>query len=67
MCPVCMTTAALVAAGTTSGAGVLGFVAVQLRRLRVFQSDSSPSVSEQKGERQWQEAKRETATRSISR
>ena len=37
MCPVCMTTTALVAAGTTSGAGVLGFVAVKfgwLQRLR---------------------------------
>jgi hypothetical protein len=37
MCPVCMTTAALVAAGSTSGAGVLGFVAIKfgwLRRLR---------------------------------
>jgi hypothetical protein len=36
MCPVCMTTAVLVAAGTTSGAGVLGFVAVKFRWLRVF-------------------------------
>lgn len=34
MCPVCMTTAALVAAGSTSGAGVLGFVTVKFRRLR---------------------------------
>ena len=34
MCPVCMTSAALVAAGTTSGAGVLGFVAVKFRWLR---------------------------------
>lgn len=34
MCPLCMTTAALVAAGTTSGAGVLGFVAVKFRALR---------------------------------
>jgi hypothetical protein len=31
MCPVCMTTAALVAAGSTSGAGVLGFVAIKIR------------------------------------
>lgn len=34
MCPACLTTAALVAAGTTSGAGVLGLVAMKLRRLR---------------------------------
>ena len=34
MCPVCMTTAALVAAGTTSGAGLLGFVVFKLRQLR---------------------------------
>jgi len=36
MCPVCMTTAVLVAAGTTSGAGVLGFVAVKFRWLQIF-------------------------------
>ena len=34
MCPMCMTTAALIAAGTTSGAGLLGFVALKLRALR---------------------------------
>jgi hypothetical protein len=33
MCPVCLTTTALVAAGTTSGAGVLAFVAVKFRWL----------------------------------
>ncbi len=32
MCPACMTTVALVAAGTTSGASVLGLVALKLRR-----------------------------------
>ena len=36
MCPVCMTSAALVAAGTTSGVGVLGLVAVTFRWLRRF-------------------------------
>jgi hypothetical protein len=36
MCPVCMTTAAMVAAGTTSGAGVLGFLALRFRWLQVF-------------------------------
>ena len=31
MCPICMTNAALVVAGATSGAGVVGFVAVKVR------------------------------------
>ena len=34
MCPLCMTNAALIVAGATSGAGVLGFVAVKVRALR---------------------------------
>jgi len=34
MCPICMTNAALVLAGATSGAGVLGLVAVKIRALR---------------------------------
>ena len=34
MCPVCMTTAAMVAAGSTSGAGVLGFLAFKFRLFR---------------------------------
>ena len=34
MCPLCMTNAALVVAGVTSGAGVLGLVAVKVRALR---------------------------------
>ena len=34
MCPICMTNVALVVAGATSGAGVLGFVAVKVRALR---------------------------------
>ena len=34
MCPLCMTNAALVVAGATSGAGVLGFVALKVRALR---------------------------------
>lgn len=33
MCPMCMTTAAIVAASSASGAGVLGFVALKLRGL----------------------------------
>lgn len=34
MCPLCVTNAALVVAGATSGAGALGFVAVKIRALR---------------------------------
>lgn len=34
MCPICMTTAAVVVASTTSGAGVLGFVVVRFRAIR---------------------------------
>ena len=34
MCPICMTNAVLVVAGATSGAGVLGLVAVKVRTLR---------------------------------
>ena len=34
MCPFCITNAALVVAGVTSGAGALGFVAVKVRALR---------------------------------
>jgi F420-0:gamma-glutamyl ligase-like protein len=33
MCPICITTTALVAAGTTSGVGVLGFLAGNVRTL----------------------------------
>lgn len=34
MCPFCLTTATVIAAGTTSGAGVLGVLAVRLRAWR---------------------------------
>jgi len=34
MCPICMTNALVMVAGATSGAGVLGFVAVKVRALR---------------------------------
>lgn len=34
MCPMCMTTAAVIAASTASGAGILGFIAVKLRALK---------------------------------
>jgi hypothetical protein len=45
MCPICMTNAALVVAGATSGAGVLGFVAVKVRALR--QHRREPRSTEQ--------------------
>ena len=34
MCPICMTNIVLVVGGATSGAGVLGYVAVKVRALR---------------------------------
>jgi hypothetical protein len=34
MCPLCITNTVLVITGATSGAGVLGFVAVKIRALR---------------------------------
>jgi hypothetical protein len=33
MCPLCLTTATVVAASTASGAGVLGFIAIRFRAL----------------------------------
>lgn len=38
MCPACMTTAALVVAGSASGAGVLGFLAAKFRWLTRLRS-----------------------------
>ena len=38
MCPICLTTATVVVASTTSGAGVLGFVAVKFRVWRWLRS-----------------------------
>lgn len=49
MCPLCMTNAAVVVAGVTSGAGVLGFVMVKVhafrrrRETRTAQQDSKKS------------------------
>jgi hypothetical protein len=34
MCPACMTSVALAVAGTTSGAGLIGYIAVRIKRLR---------------------------------
>ena len=49
MCPICMTTAAVVAASTASGAGVLGFVAVKVRAVR--RQRREPPTSQQKSMR----------------
>ena len=36
MCPICLTTATVVAASTTSGVGVLGLLATRFRALRTW-------------------------------
>jgi hypothetical protein len=46
MCPLCLTTATVVAASTTSGAGVLGFIAVRFRALR-RQRRQQPTLQQQ--------------------
>jgi hypothetical protein len=38
MCPICLTTATVVAATTTSGAGLLGLLAVKFRAWRWLRS-----------------------------
>jgi hypothetical protein len=43
MCPICLTTATVVAASTTSGAGLFGFVAVKFRLWRRLKSLRSKS------------------------
>lgn len=48
MCPVCMTNAALVVAGATSGAGALGFVAVKIRALRRYRREPRRAKPESK-------------------
>ena len=45
MCPLCMTNVALVVAGATSGAGVLGYVAVKVRTLRRHRREPHTAVS----------------------
>jgi hypothetical protein len=47
MCPVCITTAAVVAAGGGSGAGVLGFMARRFRWLRRLRARPSASRTTQ--------------------
>ena len=48
MCPLCMTNAALVVAGATSGAGVLGFVAMKIRTLRRHRRQPRPPQMDSK-------------------
>ena len=48
MCPLCMTSAALVIAGATSGAGVLGFVALKVRALRRHRCEPRTAQPESK-------------------
>jgi len=43
MCPICLTTATVVAASTTSGAGVLGLLALRFRAWRQQRSTRSQS------------------------
>ena len=45
MCPICLTTATVVAASTTSGAGVLGLLAVKFRTWRRPPPKARPSQS----------------------
>jgi hypothetical protein len=51
MCPMCMTSAAIIAAGSASGAGVLGYMMLKFRALRGAgrgrsSSNQSPTRSE---------------------
>ena len=52
MCPLCMTNAALVVAGATSGVGVLGFVAVKVRALRRHRREPRTTQPESKKTKQ---------------
>jgi hypothetical protein len=52
MCPICMTNAALVVAGATSGAGVLGLVAVKVRALRRQRRDPRTAQLDSKRSKQ---------------
>ena len=42
MCPMCMTSAAVIAAGSASGVGVLGFIVFKFRALRRRAREFSP-------------------------
>jgi hypothetical protein len=49
MCPMCMTTAAVIAASSASGAGVLGFIAFKFRTLRARRRELTSKSSIQSG------------------
>ena len=52
MCPLCLTNAALVVAGATSGVGLLGFVAVKVRALRRHRREPRPAQLDSKQSKQ---------------
>ena len=52
MCPICITNAAVVLAGATSGAGVLGFVAVKVRALRKHRREPHTAQPDSKKSKQ---------------
>ena len=64
MCPACIASTAVMVAGAGSAGGIL---AVCIGKFRTFfQSESSRSVSENKGEMIWQQAK-ERETRNTGK
>lgn len=52
MCPLCMTNVVLVVAGATSGAGVLGYVAVKVRALRRYRREPRTAQLDSKKNKQ---------------
>ena len=52
MCPICITNAALAVAGASSGAGLLGFVAVKVRALRRHRREPRTAQPESKKKQQ---------------
>jgi len=52
MCPLCMTNVVLVVAGATSGAGVLGYVAVKARALRRYRREPRTAQLDSKKNKQ---------------
>jgi len=52
MCPICITNAAVVVAGATSGAGVLGYVAVKVRGLRTRRREPRTAQPDSKKSKQ---------------
>jgi hypothetical protein len=52
MCPLCMTNVVLAVAGATSGAGVLGYVAVKVRALRRHRREARTAQLDSKKNKQ---------------